>query len=81
MGSDRSSREATRVLYRAIRLGCNLYHEKAGSYKDAYGAYLRSRDAAKWDSPERLNEIEVGKLIAFANRWSCRDASDMETRN
>ena len=65
------------MLYEAIRLGCKLYHRNEWSYNDAYGGYLGSRDAAKWGSPERLDTVEVGKLIAFANRWRCRMPSDM----
>ena len=60
------------MLYEAIRLGCKLYHRNELSYNEAYGDYLKSRDAANWDSPERLDTAEVKKLIDFANRWRCR---------
>ena len=66
------------MLYEAVRLGCYLYHKNVRSYNDAYGDYLRRRDAFKWDNPERLDPIEVGELITFANRWNCRMPSGPE---
>ena len=66
------------MLYEAIRLGSEIYHSNVWSYNDAYGEYLRDRDAGRWDGPEGLDAAEIGKLILFANRWSSRMPSDAE---
>ena len=55
------------MLYEAIRLGCQIYHECQSAYDRAYVDYLRDKDQLKWDHPERLDAPEIGKLREFLN--------------
>ena len=56
------------MLYEAIRLGCQKYHEHAGNYDEAYISYGKSRNSDKWNNPDSLDLIEVWNLIEFANK-------------
>jgi len=39
---------------------------------------MASRDTSQWESPERLTEHEVGRLIRFINQWATRSRFDAE---
>ena len=60
------------MLYEAIRVGCQIYHESGRSYDEAYVDYLSDRDPSKWDHPNTLDYGEVDRLVSFANKWKCR---------
>ncbi len=57
------------MLYEAIRLGCEKYHQ--GGYGEAYPKYLRQRDFRKWNNPECLDD-EARKAVRFVNEWNVR---------
>ena len=61
------------MLYEAIRLGCQTYHEYQFGYDHAYVDYLQDKDQTKWDHPERLDIPEIEKLRVFLNeKWRAR---------
>ncbi len=64
------------MLYLAIRLGCQKYHQYEYSYDEAYRQYLEDRVEEKWAYPEMLDFDEVNRLVTFANKWKCRMPSD-----
>ena len=67
------------MLYEAILLGCEKYHQAPYSYDDAYREYRNDRDEDKWSNPKTLDYSEVDRLILFVNQWGCmmpREAHD-----
>ncbi len=64
------------MLYLAIRLGCQKYHQYEYSYDEAYRQYLEDRVEEKWAYPEMLDFDEVNRLVTFANKWKCCMPSD-----
>ena len=69
------------MLYEAILLGCQKYHQATYSYEDAYRRYRNDRDEGKWSNPETLDHSEVNRLVFFVNQWSShvpRDTDNVE---
>ena len=67
------------MLYQAIRLGSEIYHDYPGTYVTSYDSALERR--WDWDRPEMPNEDEVNELRRFVNSWSSRmqaSASDIQ---
>ena len=63
------------MLYEAIQLGCEIYHESETAYDGAYRRYRAHRNgeaSAKWDNPILLDYGEAERVIAFANEWKSR---------
>ena len=60
------------MLYQALRLGCQKYHENESRYDTAYRLYIQNRNADKWDYPETLDYNEIYRLIKFVNSWGGR---------
>ena len=59
------------MLYEAILLGCQKYHQATYSYDNAYKNYRNDRDGDKWSKPSTLDYGEVNRLILFVNQWRC----------
>ena len=69
------------MLYEAILLGCQKYHQATDFYYDAYRTYRNDRDEDKWSNPETLDHSEVNRLVLFVNQWSShvpRDTDNVE---
>ena len=56
------------MLYEAIRLGCEQYHENT-TFNFDYDNYLRNKRQCKWDDPTFLDLQEVNNVIDFVNKW------------
>ena len=50
------------MLYRAIRLGCYLYHKNVRSYNDAYGDYLRENATTILQRGRALQGVDLSSM-------------------
>ena len=74
-GANEICKEASDMVYAAIRQRCKEYHQRDTSgYDGAYARYTeyRTQTQAKWDNPDRLDSGDAKELITFLNRWRCK---------
>ena len=67
------------MLYQAIRLGSEIYHDHPGTNVTSYDTALERRWG--WDLPDMPAEDEVKDIRGFVNSWSSRmqaSASDIQ---
>ena len=49
----------------AIRLGCQLYHEKCPAYDRVYARFLSRKKSSNWNNVDEFGEREINILIDF----------------
>ena len=67
--------------WRSLLLGSELYRacsNESGDWDRFYWQYMESRDTSQWESPERLTEREVRRLLLFINQLGTRSQFDSE---
>lgn len=60
------------MLWEAVLLGSEIFHDEPGNGLDWYEKFVKSNSFQKLQSPEQLNIQGTRELIKFVNRWSTR---------